>query len=218
MTKDAQPTQQFVDIAEIKENVVILKSGSLRRILMVSGVNFELKSEEEQDIILTAYQEFLNSLDFGIQILIHSRRLNVNHYLEKLEERLDQEKNELLKNQITEYNAFVKSFVSNNAIMTKNFFVIVPYDSFSLPKASNSFFDFLPLKKKVVKVPQSVGLEETLEQKILQLDQRTDQVINGLSQIGLRVVVLNKEEIVELLYNFYNPHAFEIKDLKIVQE
>ncbi len=212
MNKEAQPTQQFVDIEEIKDGSVVLKNGGLRRVLMVSGVNFELKSEEEQNIITYAYQNFLNGLDFSVQIVIHSRKLNIESYLKKMAERQEFEANELLKNQISEYMEFIKSFVEMNAVMAKTFFVIVPYDAIQIPKAGESIIASLKFWEKSNSAKKK---DEGFEQRINQLNQRTDQVINGLSQIGLRTVALNDEELIELFYNLYNPATVERKDIKI---
>ncbi len=211
MSKEAQPTQQFVDIEEIKDDVLILKNGGLRKVLMVSGINFELKSEEEQNVITYAYQNFLNALDFSVQIVIHSRKMNIDGYLEKLRERQDSETNELLKNQISEYLEFVKSFVETNAVMAKTFFVVVPYDPIVIPGGGKKLLGFFGVGAK----KKTVSLEQTLEQKTAQINQRTEEVINGLNQIGLRVVSLNDEELIELFYNLYNPKTVERKELKI---
>ena len=210
--KESVATQQFVDIEEIKDGAVILKGGGLRRVLMVSGINFELKSEEEQNIIISTYQNFLNGLDFSVQIVIHSRKLNIESYLKKMEGRKELEANELLKNQISEYIEFIKSFVEMNAVMAKTFFVIVPYDAIQIPKAGESIIASLKFWEKSKSAKKK---DEDFEQRINQLNQRTDQVINGLSQIGLRTVALNDEELIELFYNLYNPSTVERKELKI---
>lgn len=207
---EAGSTQQFVDVEDIKDGVVILKSGGIRRVLLVSGINFELKSEEEQNIITYSYQSFLNTLDFSMQFTIHSRKLNIATYLEKLEDIKKGEVNELLQNQISEYSEFIRSFVELNAVMNKTFFAIVPYDPVVIPSGGKKIFDVLGLGKKM-----SEQVDQTLEQKIAQLNQRTDQVINGLNQIGLRAVTLNDEELIELFYNLYNPEEIEKKGLKI---
>ena len=212
--KEAQSTQQFVEIEDIRNGVAILKNGSLRTILMVSGINFELKSEEEQNAISYAYQNFLNTLDFSIQLIIHSRKLNIENYLDKLAERQNQETNELLKNQISEYIEFIRSFVELNAVMAKTFFAVVSYNPIVIPGGGRKILDFFKFGSKA----KNSTSEETLEQKISQLNQRTEQVINGLSQIGLRVVALNNEELIELFYNLYNPETMEKKELKIAKE
>ena len=212
--KEAQSTQQFVEVEDIRNGVVILKNGSLRTVLMVSGINFELKSEEEQNVISYAYQNFLNTLDFSVQLIIHSRKLNIENYLDKLAERQNQEANELLKNQISEYIEFIRSFVELNAVMAKTFFAVVPYDPIVIPGGGKKILDFFKFGSK----SKTPILEESLEQKVNQLNQRTEQVINGLSQIGLRVVALNDEELIELFYNLYNPETMEKKELKITKE
>ena len=208
-------TQQFVDIESIKNGVLVLKSGGLRKILMVSGINFDLKSEEEQGIIIGAFQNFLNTLEFSIQFLVHSRKMNISVYLEKLRQRETQEENGLLKNQISEYIEFVRSFVENNAVMAKTFFAVVPYDSMQISKAGANIISSLKFwdrnKKTEIK-------DEGLEQKMTQISQRTEQVINGLNQIGLRAVALNDEELTELFYNLYNPSDIEKREIKITKE
>jgi len=211
--KESQPTQQFVEIEEIRNGLAILKNGGLRRVLMVSGINFELKSEEEQNVITAAYQNFLNTFDFSVQIVIHSRKLNIEGYLSNLAERQALEQNELLKNQISEYIEFIRSFVELNAVMAKTFFVVVSYESINLPSGGKKLLDMFKFGSKS-KTPTA---EENLEQKLIQLNQRTELVINGLTQVGLRVVALNDEELVELFYNLYNPETIEKKEIKISQ-
>jgi len=176
---------------------------------MVSGINFELKSEEEQNIIAYSYQNFLNTLDFSVQIVIHSRKLNIENYLNKLAERQTTETNELLKNQISEYIEFIRSFVELNAVMAKTFFVVVPYDPIVIPSGGKKILEFFKFGSKT----KISALEESLEQKITQLNQRTEQVINSLTQVGLRVVALEDKELIELFYNLYNPETVERKDL-----
>jgi type IV secretory pathway VirB4 component len=207
-------TQQFVDIESIKDGVLVLKNGSLRKVLMVSGINFDLKSEEEQGIIISSFQNFLNTLEFSIQFLVHSRKMNISAYLEKLRAREDQEENELLKNQISEYIEFVRAFVENNAVMAKTFFAVVPYDSIQISKVGGNILSNLKFweKNKNTEIKN-----EDLEQKIMKISQRAEQVVNGLNQIGLRAVTLNDEELTELFYNLYNPSDAEKKDIKIAK-
>jgi len=117
----------LVDIQEIRGNIVILKDGSFKQIVMVGGVNFALKSELEQNIITQGYQNFLNGIDFPLQIVIHSRKVNIDIYIQGLLARKDAEESPLLKNQIDEYAEFIKGFVQKNAIMEKTFLVVVPF-------------------------------------------------------------------------------------------
>lgn len=206
----ANSTQQFVEIDKIKDGIITLKNGGLRSVVMVAGLNFELKSEEEQDVIISSYQDFLNSLDFSVQVMIHSRKLNIENYLQKMEEIKVKEPNELLKNQIDEYITFIRDFVKQNEIMTKNFFVVIPYEGAGLKEAKKGIMSMLSFgKKKDNKKEQ----QESFDQQMSQLRQRIDQVLAGLERIGLRSVVLNDDELVELYYNLYNPETIE-KDLK----
>lgn len=223
--KEAIATQKFIEIQGVKNGVLVLKSGALRQILMVSGLNFDLKSEEEQTAITQAYQSFLNSLSFTVQIFIHSRKLNINGYLQKLSAIELQEPNPLLRNQLGEYREFIRSFVSGNSIMTKTFFVVVPFDPIQLPevgqKVTKKIFGLFSKKVEPQKTePQPAGGidERAFQQNANQLSQRVDQVTAGLNQIGLRAVPLNDDEVIELFYNLYNPGASEKKNISALKE
>src|SRR3989344_1086398 len=208
--QESLPTQEFIDIESIENGVIKLKSGALRKILLVSGTNFSLKSEEEQGIIIYAFHGFLNSLDFSVQFFIHSRKLNIDDYLKKLEVREQEEPDGLLKNQISEYREFIRSLVGENAIMKKRFFVVIPYDPIQIPKAGLDLADKMLgwIKTKSAKTEEEKK-SENLSESLGQLDRRIDEVVSGLNQTGLRAVPLNNDELVELFYNLYNPATIE---------
>lgn len=201
--QDVADTQQFIDIKEIKNGIILLKNGGLRKLVLVDGINFDLKSEEEQTIITYAYQNFLNSLDFPVQLNIHSRKLNIEGYLARLVEKEKQETNELLKTQIGEYIQFIKSFIGENEVMTKSFFVVIPYTP-SIIKTSSA-------KKKSTKTEVAENTEETKIDPLYvdQLNQRVDQVISGLRRVGLRAISLEDSELIELYHNLYNPSTVD---------
>ncbi len=213
-TKEALPTQKFIEIEEIKQDTIIMRNGGLRKILIVSGLNFDLKSEEEREMIIYSFQSFLNSLNFPVQIFIHSRKINIEEYLSKLATRQQEESMELLKNIIGEYQEFIRSFVGQNAIMEKTFFVVVPYDIIEVPKAGKNLVRNIlgVFGKKPPTVEADLATNEKgFDQHLQQLNQRVDQVTNNLNQIGLRAVALNESEITELFYNLYNPESTEKK-------
>lgn len=205
------PTQQFVDIKEVRDGVAYLKSGGIRKILIVGGINFDLKSESEQVTILNSFQNFLNTIDFSIQLFIHSRKVNVDIYLAKMKQREEMEDNALLKIQIAEYVEFIRSFVDQNAIINKTFFVIVPYEGASIQKSS---FDIMSMFKKQTKVEANQSEQAALEQ----LEHRVSEVTDGLEQIGLHVTQLDTDEIVELFYNMYNPQLSEKKGMELTKK
>lgn len=217
MPQESQATQQFVDVERVHSGTVILKGGSLRKILLVSGINFALKSEEDKNIIMGAYQEFINSLDFSLQIIVHSRRLNIKGYLDGLRGRQETESNELLREQINEYAEFIKSFVEQGDIMGKSFFVVVPYDRV-MTMTTGGLLKNIPFFKKKQGKAEAEQESMSLDEAIGQLDQRTDHVITGLASIGLRAVALNDEELIELFYNLYNPAPTEKKGLGIAKQ
>ena len=203
MPRESSPTQQFIDIETFKDGVVILKNKGIRAIVMVHGINVYLKTENEQNAILGTFQEFLNGLDFPLEIIIHSRRLNIVKYLEKVSAQREKETTDLLKIQLDEYIAFIRNLISSSTIMSKRFYVVVSYDSISLSHK------------------KSVGKDDTLAQdfetKKYQLDQRTDVIIQGLNRMGLNAARLGTEELVELFYNLYNPQEIEKVSIDIAK-
>jgi hypothetical protein len=200
--------QEFVDIAEIKDDIVVLKNGTLRAILMVTSINFDLKSTGEQEAIVAAYQSFLNSLDFPIQIIVSSRKLDINPYLELLTNKEKQQANELLRSQIGEYKNFIKNLASASNIMSKAFYIVIP---FALTEGKKEgFLD----KIKTAINPKQVIIERHMdfENYKNQLWQRVDHVAAGLAGTGIKMAPLKTEELIELFYNAYNPSVIEATD------
>lgn len=216
--QNAGNTLDLVDIREIRGNVVIVKDGSLRQIVMVAGVNFALKSEDEQTLIIQAYQSFLNGVDFPLQILIHSRKVNIDAYINALLKRKESESSPLLQSQIDEYVTFIREFVEKNAIMEKTFLVVVPFyptgNIVGTTKAASGFFSSLLGGKKAAPknsaAPQNdEEMDRSFHESVEQLSQRTGQIINGIAGMGLDASVLENQELLELFYNFYNPQTVE---------
>ncbi|PIQ69645.1 MAG: hypothetical protein COY22_00295 [Candidatus Tagabacteria bacterium CG_4_10_14_0_2_um_filter_40_13] len=205
----AKSSQEFVPIKEIRDGVVILEDGTTRMTLMASSLNFALKSTEGQEAIINQYQDFLNSLDFSVQFFIQSRRLNIEPYLDSLRNAEKAQVNELLKLQIKEYVEFVKNFVGMTEIVSKTFYVIIPFSPPTFGKSKGGsegsplggiFGSFLG--KKAGKTDFK---EDKFEEYKSQLQQRVETVIQGLTRTGIRAVPLNTEELIELFYTLYNP-------------
>jgi len=197
-------TQKYVDVAEVHDGVIVLRNGALRAVLMMSSINFELKSTEEQDAITIQYQNFLNSLDFPLQIVISSRKLNIGPYVEMLNDRERRTESEIMRTQIAEYRAFVKELTEVANIMSKFFYVIVP---FSPVESTDSGF-FTRIMAALHPAQEISAKREQFETYKNQLYQRVDHVVAGLSGTGVRGTMLNTEEVLELLYNAYNPSLF----------
>lgn len=202
----ASPAQQFLAIDAIREDVVVLKDGGLRVILMCSSFNFALKSSDEQDAVIFQYQNFLNALDFPMQFVIHSRRLNIEPYLEALAERQKEEDSDLLKVQIGEYREFIKTFVNATNIMSKTFYAVVP---FTPAIAQQGGFVETVMAGLGLGVKKSGGDTAVFEERKNQLWQRVNTVTEGLQRFGIRSAPLNTEELIELFYGLYNPTEFE---------
>jgi hypothetical protein len=209
-------TEKYVDVQEIRDGVVVLKSGALRSIILVSSVNFDLKSTDEQDAIVYQYQNFLNSLDFPIQILVSSRKFNINPYLDMIAEKEKVQENELLRLQMAEYRDFIRNLTQITNIMSKFFYIVVPFSPLE-----DQTSGFLSKLTSIFNPQRSILLErEKFETYKNQLLQRTDHVIAGLSGTGARGVTLKTEDVIELLYNSYNPSLFTntiVSDLENIE-
>ena len=194
-------TQQYLDIAEIRDNTLIMRDGTLRSVVLVSSINFSLKSEDEQNAIIYAYVSFLNNIDFPMQIVVQSRELDIENYILSLKQKAKEQTNELLKIQITEYIQYIAELISMGKIMNKRFYVIVPYNPLS-DKKKNFFSSLVESFKpaSLIKMKREVFLRRREK-----LTRRTENVIGGLSSIGLKSVELDTQSLIELFYNSYNP-------------
>lgn len=196
---NAKPTQTFVPIKEIRDGILVLKDGSLRTILLASSLNFALKSADEQQSIIFQFQNFLNSLNFSIQIYTQSRRLDIRPYIALLEERLHDQVGDLMKMQTREYIEFIKSFTESTSIMTKSFFIVIPYSPPVMSGLSAAKSTFLGNKT-------NIGDEKSsFEENRSQLQQRIEVVEQGLVRCGIRIAELGTEELIELFYKTFNP-------------
>lgn len=210
VTEDAASTQQFVEVKDVKDGVMILKNRGMRAVLLASSVNFDLKSQEEKDALIFRYQAFLNSLDFALQIVMNSRRLNIEPYLELLRGKLEEQSNELLRIQTAEYIDFVQSLVRLTNVMTKNFYVVIafsPAESKGKGTAEKILEAITGARESREKTKEKE--EEKFQEYRDQISQRIDHVIMGLRGVEVRAVMLSTEEITELLYLLYNPAEAE---------
>lgn len=203
---DAKASQSFVPVKEIRNGVVILKNGEYRGILMCSSINFALKSEDEQRAIIGGFQNFLNTLDFSVEIVVHSRKMDIRPYLALLEERMSQQSSELMRIQLREYINFIRSFIENSDVMTKLFYVVVPYTAAPVSEVASA----LPFLQKPKATPQMEdAYDAQFDEYRAQLEQRMALVGSALQSSGVRAVPLGTEEIIELLYRSFNPSEHE---------
>jgi type IV secretory pathway VirB4 component len=215
--QNAGNSLDLVNIKEIRDGVVIMNDGSMHQVIMVGGVNFALKSETEQNIIIQTYQDFINGISFPLQIIIHSRKVNIDAYIENLKKREAEETSPILKNQIEEYINFIQGFVLKNAIMEKIFFIAIPfYPTSIVPKnTSTSVFSFFGKKNNKEEADKNTQNEEdTFKNNLIQLSERTNQILSGISSVGLDAEILTNDQLIELFYNFYNPQTIERKTVK----
>ncbi|HQC50145.1 MAG: hypothetical protein ACOX0H_03030 [Patescibacteria group bacterium] len=201
--KIAASTQQYLDIAEIKDNTVVMKDGTLRAVLMVSSINFALKSEEEQNAVIGSYVRFLNNLAFTLQIVVQSRELDIDNYLNYLKEKEKEQINKLLKIQTADYIEYIQELTSLGRIMSKRFFVVVPYDP--VTDKHKGFFSSI---KEALRPATIIKLkEQTFVRYQEMLDRRVDSVMGGLESMGVSVARLDTQSLIELYYKTYNPET-----------
>ncbi len=212
----ALSSQKYISVEEIKNDLVVLKNRSLRAVLLASSINFDLKSTEEQEAIIAGYQNFLNSLDFPIQVLITSKKLDIDPYLNTLEKYKKEQSSELMRLQITEYSNFVKSLTEVSQIMSKRFYVVVPF--YPIESQEGGFLEkLMDTFNPKQKITENMEMFETYKN---QLWQRVDQVSAGLNALGIKTTALKTEELVELLFSSYNPSVYStnvIKDLEAIE-
>ncbi len=211
-------TQTYLNIAQIKKDCLVMKDGALRAVILVSSVNFALKSEDEQKALIQAYASFLNTLDtFPIQIVIQSRPFNIDPYLLELNQRQKEQTNDLLRMQIADYRSFVKELVELGKIMSKKFYLVVPYSPWGdKPKK------FWQRLTNLFTAAMTIKLEEKRFNNYReQLFRRVNQISSSLSSMGLKTVPLDTQSLIELFYNCYNPtisaneKLTKISDLRI---
>jgi len=202
--KNNSTTKEFVEIADIRDTVVILKDGSLRAVLEVNSMNFELKSVDEQTAVVRAFQNFINSVEFPLQIVISSRKLNIEPYIKSLDDVISEQQNELLKIQATEYARFVKGLTELANIMAKKFYVVVPFYAVEAPTSKK---DILGTFKSMVVPDKFIRslTDEELDKYKIQLNQRVSIVVEGIAGMGLEAKPLSREQLIDMYYQYYNP-------------
>jgi hypothetical protein len=219
----AASTQQHLRIAEIRDNLVVLKDGGLRAVYGVSSINFNLKSEDEQNAIIYSYQSFLNTLDFPVQIVVRSKKLDLDNYLADLAVKGEKQKNPLLQTQTAEYVNYIKRLLEYANIMEKEFYVVVPYDPLRARKST-----FIQRVLKRLKTKDTVGdiqkRHKEFDQLKKALAQRMNVVQSGLENCGLKVEQLSTDALIRVYYQSYNPitsrgeKVDEVKDIQLEED
>jgi len=197
-------TQAHLPISEIHDDVLVLKNGGIRAVLNATSINFNLKSEDEQKSILYSYQGFLNTIDFPIQIVVRSKKLDIDLYLENLKKIGEKQENQLLQHQTFEYIDYVQKLVEYADIMEKDFYVIIPFDPFRSKKMN-------PIEKllQTIKGKDTFSDIQRRKNEFAELKKGLSTRVNvargGLENCGLKIDQLNTKQLIELFYNTYNP-------------
>ncbi len=183
-------TQDFIEIEEIFDDIVMFKNYSCVNIIEVGAINYWFLSQEEQESIIYSFAEFLNSLSFPVQILILAKKMDISAYLEHLDSKILKQKNQKFKEILKKYKEFIKSIVTQNSVLERRYFIVIP---------------FSPLELGVSGAKRSLNKQYVIHRAKTSLYPKRDHVLRLLAKIGLKGVVLNKQEIVELFHNLYNP-------------
>ncbi len=212
--KPGPSTQQYLDIAEIRDDMVILNDGTVRAVLLVSSINFALKSGDEQEAIIQSYMTFLNGLDYPIQIVIQSRKMNIDGYLNRLIDQQKKTTNDLLRSQIGDYRNFVGELVELGQIMQKKFFLVLPYDP--ITNKRKGFFS--RLSEAMSPIAASKLSKKQLSDRLEQLARRTEMLQGELNSMGLASARLDTQSLIELYYEVYNPDLFDTERMSDVSQ
>jgi hypothetical protein len=200
-------TKELVEIADIRDSIIILKNGSLRSVIEVGAINFELKGQTEQQGIIAGFQDFLNSVDFSLQIVISSRKLNITKYLTSVEQMAETIPNELLKIQATEYLKFIAGLAELSNIVSKKFYIVVPLFVSDAPSAGGGGLGVISRLRGLFSSSAIVNSfnDTTLEKYRGQMEQRIAVIASSLSGLGLGARVLEYDELLNIFYGYYNP-------------
>lgn len=206
------PTQKYLNISEFRDDMVILKDGTLRMVIMSSSVNFALKGENEQSALIAGYIEFLNSLNHPIQVVIQSRKLDIEGYIRRLREAKKNQPNELLKTQIDGYMGYIQQLIEMQEIMTKKFFIVIPFN----PLGSKNKGFFTKMKETIFPVQLIRVRKEKFAKYKEEMMLKANNIISNLKSMGLDAVLLDTQSLIELYYNVYNPKSSENQRLQDV--
>lgn len=209
MAVQGKPSQDFIPIKDVRNGVLVLNNGDLRMALMTSSLNFGLKSSDEQAAIILQFQNFLNSLEFPVQIFIQSRRLDIRPYIKMLEDRQKVQLIDAMKIQTHEYINFIRDFTNKTNIMSKTFFVVVPYNRAKVKVEGGAGGILSSLFPKSGSKKQAEEDERSFEEALIQLEQRAAIVEQGLARCDIRTTRIGTEEITELFYRKFNPGELE---------
>ena len=218
MTKQLKAsTQESIDIYDIRDDTIILKTGGAAVVLQTTAVNFDLLSEREQDSMIAAYAGLLNSLSFPIQVVIRSKKMDVSTYLEKLQHVEEGQPNEKLRGQIRGYHKFIEELITQNDVLDKKFYVVIPYGTISVAAAPGPFdwvTDLFGLRTKRVQV----DVDYVLKKAQSQLLPKRDHLIKEFAKVGIKARQLKTEELVALFYDIYNPTSAREQKIKATSE
>lgn len=203
-------TQRYLPFSQIRENIVIMKDDSARLILRCSTINFLLKNTDEQDSIIISFQRFLNSLDFPIQILVRSKKLDIDSYLSSLNDKAIKQTNPLLQNQTYEYIEYLRKLIEVAQIMKKEFYIVLPYDEKenksvkedSLAWIFRNFWLSINWGQDLVKLRWQIRNFSKMKKWLIA---RSNSIKTWLENVWLKAEVLTKQELVSFLTEYYNP-------------
>lgn len=185
-------TQKFIEIDEIQDDIMLLRDHSAVVVIEIGAVNFYLLSQDEQASLIYAYGNLLNSLSFPVQILIHSSRMDISSYLEYVKNKMDQQKSDVIRNRLLAYDKFIRTVVKRNTVLQKRFFFIVP---------------FSPMELGATSVGKKFSKEYLISRAKTSIYPKRDHLLRLLARLGLKAMVMQKQELTELFYNVYNPSS-----------
>lgn len=218
MQRISSTTQDHLDIADIKNNVVILKTGGAVIVIEAYAINFDLLSLQEQDAAIVAYSSLLNSLSFPIQVVIRSKRMDISDYLEKVKSLEEKQPNQKIKAQIRAYRSFIQNeLVTKEQVLDKNFYVVIPYKLYNLTEQAANPFGFLDGITNLFgssSKKSKINVDQVLQEASADLEPKKNFMVKELARIGIKSRVLDTTELIRLYYSMYNSETSRSQKLK----
>lgn len=210
-------TQEHLDIEDISDDYVILKNGGAAMVLQTTSVNFDLLSETEQDAMIGAFGNLLNSLSFPAQIIIRSKKTDISDYLKKLVDLEQKETDPRIKNRVALYHDFIQELVTKNVVLSKNFYFVISYRGEGIIQKNGPLEPFKRLFGMETK-RKPVDVSEVLKRAKTDLEPKRDFILSELGRIGIKGRVLRTKELVELFFDIYNPNVAKEQKPKVPKE
>lgn len=172
-----------------EEGVVVLNDGSFRKYVSVKGVNVLLYDDADRDQMARQFANFVNACDTDIQIIIKSRHLSVDEYLEQYQVHIKSD-NAYLKWYADYTDKWFRRVQDVSFVPQREFYVVVSYQ---------------PPDCKSGQIWSGRRSIQRHEEYLAQLNRQVKTAFEQLRATNLRPKILTRKEVRNLIYADLNP-------------